>query len=520
MVAEIGWWTLALAAGLVAALAAVFLGRKDTPRWLSAPLFVAATALAGVGGFQSILDLRNPALAETDCGQAATLSAEELDALSVLVRGGRAEPKLQRDFACAFAAAIAPKGLSPESRQALVEAAASLSANPEAKTREALVAVQDAGARGAAIDTLLRLAQTADDFKQVGALAAAAETERALTAYRAALELAPQDAAARTQLGNLFLRGGDLQRAEGAFRSVLNQPDQDPAWQAAALTNLADIARAHQDFSAAENLLKQALSLSERGGDREAVARTLTRLGAVARERRDAKAAVDYTARGLALFEQIGRRDEAAAAHMTLGALTRSEAGDAARGHFRAALAGFQRIGDRGGQADAYSALGRLALVAGDGRGAEKQLKRALALQEDLGRKPEMAATLTDLGQAARQRRRYDAADERLRQALDLAERLGRKDLLGRVLEEMGALALAQNRLEPADGYLRRALTLYGEVSAPQAAAAARVNLARVLARRGEAAQAKSELERAVETFEAHGAAADAERARAELSSL
>ena len=520
MLAEIGWWTLALVAGLVAALAAVFLGRKDTPKWLSAPLFVAATMLAGVGGFQTILDLRSRDNAETDCREARPVSAEELGALSVLVRGGRANPKLQRDFACAFATAIAPEGLSPERRQALVDAAASLSSDPQAQTREALLAVQDESTRGAAIDTLLRLAQTADDFKKVGALAAAAETERALVAYRAALELAPQDGAAQTELGALFLRGGDLQSAEGVFRSVLNKPDQDPALQAAALLNLGEIARAHHDYSAAEKLMQQALALSERSGQQETVARTLARLGAVAHERGHADAARDYVARALSLFEKIGRRDEAAAANMALGALTAEAEPALSRGYYRAALAGFERVGDKTGQAQSLQALGRLALTAGEERNAERLLKQALALQQELGRKPDQVETLIALGESARQRRRYDTAQERLRAALDLAERLGRKSLLARVMQEQGVLALAQNKLDEADGYLRRALALYGETNERSGAAASRVMIARVLAKQGQGAQAKSELEQAAQLYDAAGRPADAERTRGELAAL
>lgn len=518
--AQFGWWALAIIGGIVAALAAVFLGRKDTPRWLSAPLFIAATLLAGLGGFQSILDLRARDDAATNCASARPVSAEELNALSVLVRNSRADSGLQRDFACAFAAAVAPEGLSEESRSALVAAAASLSSAPDAKKRQALLAVQNASTRGAAIDTLLKLAQTADDFKKVGALAAAAETQRALEAYRAALELAPKDAAAQTGLGDLLLREGDLRDAEGVFRSLLAQPNQDPAFQTAALLNLGDIARAHQDLSSAEKFLQQALRLGERNGDKDSIARALTKLGEISRVRNDAKAASDYFARALTVFEQLGRRDDAAEAHLSLGNLAAGADAALARGHFRLAKSGFERIGDKSGQARTLSAMGRLALDEDDARTAEKFLKRALPLQEAAGSKAGQAATLADLGEAARRRRRFDEAERYLQSAQDLAERIGDRASLAQVSAQRGALALDRGDLAQAETQLRQALQYYGEAQLQTGAARARVELARVFSKQGNASQAKSELQQAVQAFDGAGRSQDAARAREQLARL
>lgn len=519
MLAEIGWWGLALGAGLVAALAAVFLGRKDTPKWLSAPLFFSAMVLAGVGGFQSILDLRAP-LRPGDCASAGAWTAEQLDALSVMVRTGKAEPAQQREFACALAAAIAPQSLGPESRTALVEAAAALSRAKNANTREAVAALQRKDARGEALDTLFRLAKSAEDFRKVGALAAAAQTERALAAYRAALKLSPDDAAATTGLGQALLRAGEDEAAERTLEAAA-EAGQPAQWRAAALVSLSQLSRSRGDLAGAQRRLQEALALHEAEGDRLGQARAYEALSALAGVRGDRAQARQLAGEALKFYERSGQRIDTARAQMRLAELARAE-GDlhGAQDWLRRAAAGFSRAHDPAAEARARVAWSAAALEQPDARTAAKQAAKALQLAESSAQNALIGEALIAAADAAIAQKRWSAAEAALDRATGTAARTPRGALAARAAAASGRLYFARRMFEPADAQTRAALALHVEAGRLADVAQARAQLGRIAAARGQPARARAELEQAVKAFDAAGEAASAARTREELAAL
>ena len=70
----------------------------------------------------------------------------------------------------------------------------------------------------------------------------------------------------------------------------------------------------------------------------------------------------------------------------------------AAAGLLERALALYQDLGDRRGEADALRNLGRVRYVTGDYPAATDLLERALALYQDLGDRRGEAGALHDLG--------------------------------------------------------------------------------------------------------------------------
>lgn len=521
---DIGWWVLALGAGLVAALSAIFLGRQNTPKWLSAPLFFSATILAGVGAFQSVLDLRaGQHGAETDCARAQALDSEELKALSLLVRNGRADAKLQRDFACAFAAAVAPAKLSRDSRQALVDAAAELSGEAQDQKRAALLALQDASTRGDGLDTLLQLAKNAEDYKRIGALAAAAETERALAAYNAALRLAPSDLAARAELGALLYQQGDYAAAEQAFRVIVNSAGAEPEWRASASFSLGQIALRVKNPSGAQQLFEQALESYERASDRAGAAKTLSQLGALAASRRQYEAAAGYFSQAVQASEQLGRKETIAQA-LSEQAAFQGQQGErqAAEDGYKRALTLYQRAGDKAGVAAASMQLGRLALAGGEERSAEKQFERAVELYQAQGRREEAANAMIGLGQTHLARKRPKEAEARFYEALSLHRALGREAGQADALIGLGRALLAQNQVAESERRLNDALAVNAKLGRSAELAQTRVELGRAAAKRRDVATAKAQFRQAVSLYEATGAATSPEAlaARRELERL
>ena len=82
--------------------------------------------------------------------------------------------------------------------------------------------------------------QAAEAARHLGALAYLHDTQKALRAYRRAVELDPQNPEGWNQLGHLLRRVGELDEAETAYRKVLSlgESTKDPSVTAAAYGNL------------------------------------------------------------------------------------------------------------------------------------------------------------------------------------------------------------------------------------------------------------------------------------------
>jgi tetratricopeptide (TPR) repeat protein len=102
-----------------------------------------------------------------------------------------------------------------------------------------------------------RSAAALKDWKQIGALAFASDTERALRAYREALKIAPDDVEALSRFGWLAARVGDLAGANDAAGRLLQNPD--PAVKARGGLDAARIAMMQDNPQRAEAFYKQAL---------------------------------------------------------------------------------------------------------------------------------------------------------------------------------------------------------------------------------------------------------------------
>ena len=100
----------------------------------------------------------------------------------------------------------------------------------------------------------------------------------------------------------------------------------------------------------------------------------------------DYPAATDLLERALALYQDLGSRRGEANALRNLGRV-RSMTGDypAATDLQERALALYQDLGDRRGEADALRNLGRVRYATGDYPAATGLQERALALYQDLG---------------------------------------------------------------------------------------------------------------------------------------
>ncbi len=152
----------------------------------------------------------------------------------------------------AQAAGDAPVQLDPSSEEALIETIEGLlHAGDGARKRagEKLTATppDPSGAlaelKQLAAQQEAPVADAAQTYREIGSIAFLSNTEEALDAWKRVTELAPNDADAHNQLGHLYDRVGDIDRARAAYQRVLDFGNQtsDKIWLAVAFGNLGNI---------------------------------------------------------------------------------------------------------------------------------------------------------------------------------------------------------------------------------------------------------------------------------------
>lgn len=150
---------------------------------------------------------------------------------------------------------------------------------------------------------------------------------------------------------------------------------------------------------------------------------------------------------------------------------------DAARRYHQESLALAEALNYRGGMANAYAALGDIALAEGKYADAEQQFDEARAINEEFGNWLDSAACQVQAGNAALATQAYDRASAHLRQALGRAAEIGADGVLAEGLLAWARLWIEQGKAGQAVPILRF-VAEDGE-SSPAAAEQARTLLRR-----------------------------------------
>ena len=253
---------------------------------------------------------------------------------------------------------------------------------------EAARAIDDRGAEAKALTNLGRI------YRRQGQLERAAETYRqALTLYCDLGDRAAEAGALRN-LGSVHWRQGQYRQAAEHYQQALTLCRQlgDEAGQADALARLGLVDERLGDVAQAADRLQHALTLFERLGDSFSEAYVLSLLARLRRQPDQLELAAVHLERSLALVRQAGDRTNEAYAltdlagvHALCGRLTQ------AVGHLRQALVLHRRIGDRASEAEALNDLGQLLRASGDVAEARAQHGDALLLAREIGDRYERA---------------------------------------------------------------------------------------------------------------------------------
>jgi CHAT domain-containing protein/Tfp pilus assembly protein PilF len=310
------------------------------------------------------------------------------------------------------------------------------------------------------------------------------------------------EAADINNLGLIRVALGDLQGADANFHRALELNRRDERHRPAAnnLTNLANLATRRGRYEEALDLYDEALALRRDAGDRQGEALDLQNLGLLHLRWGDYPAALQSLQASLVILEELGMpvwcaevRGDIAAVRMAMGDLQSAredlteavaEAGgdprlgpalamqradlltelnelDEAARLYRRARAGYRRLRNPTGQAEAESGLAYLYLSRGDYDAAEEAFSRALRVHESFGNVRPAAMTRVLLGDVRVLRDDTAAALTAYESALAAY----------RTLDDPAGVAVAEGRL--ADLHLD--LGEYGHAEARYRAALARL---------------------------------------------
>jgi len=293
--------------------------------------------------------------------------------------------------------------------------------------------------------------------------------------FRCALDwlIQAQDLDWALRLSMSLFRFWDMREhlTEGRMRleAVLRLAGNQHARERARVSHfLGAITTTQGDYLAAEDYLKQSLSLYEELGDDSGIAASLNALAVSARDRGDYASAQSNFERSLACWRLLSDRLAVARCLHNLANVVRVR-GDFARAQWalREATEIFEELGDRSGAAWSINQQGDIARAQGDVTAARRLYERALSVFRGAEDPWGSARSLTDLAYIDCERGEHAAAHAACREALQIFAGLGNRRGIARALEGSACLATAQGRAERALKLAAAATQLRHLISAP-----------------------------------------------------
>ncbi len=228
------------------------------------------------------------------------------------------------------------------------------------------------------------------------------------------------------------------------------------------------LATTQGDYPAAEQHLKQSLSLYEEMGDEAGIAASLNALAISARDRGDYSAAQSNLERSLACWRILSDRLAIARCLHNLANVVKIR-GDYSRARWalREAADIFEELGDRSGRAWSINQQGDIARAQCDMPTARDLYQCALSAFREAGDPWGSARSLTDLAYIDCAQGNHSAAHAACREALEIFAGLRHRRGIARALEGSACLALAEGHAELALTLAAAAARLRQSISAP-----------------------------------------------------
>jgi eukaryotic-like serine/threonine-protein kinase len=330
-------------------------------------------------------------------------------------------------------------------------------------------------------------------------------------------------AAGRFSRGYASKRLGDNAAALADFRvgHDLYQKMGDRGAAAGMLTAEAFVLQSQGKTAAARRAYEQAIPIFRETGDRSREAKTLNNFAALIYEEGDAAGVIPLLERSLAIKREIGDLQGSATTLVNMGNML-AEKGDArgARPRLEEALGISRRLEDTHGTALALRGLSRVHAREGrfdDGRAA---LAEALALSRRSGDAEGTAQAALALGDLERKAGLADPARAAYREAIQEFGKIEEAGNAATAMINLADLDVSAGRIDSARALYGQTLKMALDLASPLVEASSRYGLGLTAARRGDAAGARTELEKSIALFEKLGDAQALTAARKELAGL
>jgi len=265
---------------------------------------------------------RDPLVAKALEALTQQLEAKERDLAAALQRGKDAQAREQgyQDSIRVLGEAVAaiPKQTTIPNSQVRIKEALEEAAQGNTRLAEAIfLEVEERKAAEGKVANK----EAAEAARHRGALAFLHDTEKALQAYRRAVELDPENADGWKQLGHLLHRKGELQAIESTYRKVveLGESSGDRVLLAISYRHLGNVYRIRGELDQAEALYKKALAINETLERKEGMASAYGNLGIVYQTRGELDQAEAMYKKALAINETLGRKEGMASQYGNLG---------------------------------------------------------------------------------------------------------------------------------------------------------------------------------------------------------
>ncbi|SDO61305.1 DNA-binding transcriptional activator of the SARP family [Lentzea jiangxiensis] len=248
---------------------------------------------------------------------------------------------------------------------------------------------------------------------------------------------------------------------------------------------------------------ERALEAVRRAGNKRGTAALLCSLGSLHHSQRRMDATRAALVPALDLFTELDDTHGMALARRNLGLLEYTEGRpEVAQRIFEQSLSGFEQVGDVIGRAHVVSHLAQLSLDRGENELAADQLRDALGMCREISSPRVEAQLLYRLGGAMLAQGRYEQARQLLTSVLTMVQRSG--DTVGEsyALHSLGLIHSRMRMVEEASDLLWRAIRLCEENVDRLGAARVQLDLAQLVAQRGEAFHAIAIVEQAIATFQ------------------
>jgi len=244
--------------------------------------------------------------------------------------------------------------------------------------------------------------QTAEAYRNLGALTFNDNTQQSLDAYRRATQLDPDNADGWNQLGHLFDRVGELDNAIHAYNQVLKfgETHNDKKAISIAYGNLGLVYLTKGDLDKAMEFFEKSLKLHEELEIKEGIAKDYGNLGNVYRTKGDLDKAIEFHEKALKLNEELRRKEGIANQYGNLGNVyfTKGDL-DKAIEFFEKALKFHEELGSKQGIALNYGNLGNVYIITkGNLDKAIEFHEKALKIHEELEIKEGIAQNYGSLG--------------------------------------------------------------------------------------------------------------------------